>query len=82
MKDAENKFIKFLEERGALKEFEVNFRNYRKNLSHHDLRACLKLVDASSYANGAFPWEYVSEGEKWSAIDDEWQVFIKKDGAE
>jgi len=88
MKDAENKFIKFLEEKGVLEEYKAKFANNWGSDGFADFKDWIKLTDPYVFILSAFSWSYVnekgyvSEKEKWSAINKEWQVFIKKDGAE
>jgi len=78
MKDAENKFIKFLEEKKVLEEFKASLKNTR---GFDDPKVWLKSVNPSHCISLAFYWGHAGEWGKWSAINNEWQDFIKQDGA-
>jgi len=79
MKDVENKFIKFLEDRGVLGEYKAKLKYTR---GFDDLKAWLKSVNSRDFFFFAFPWGCVSGEEKWIAIHYKWLNFIEKDGAE
>jgi len=79
MKDAEDKFISFLEEKGVLEEFKTNLKNTK---GFDDLKAWLKMINLRDFFFFAFPWGYKSEWKKWSALNEEWKDFIKQDCAE
>jgi len=79
MKDAENKFIKFLEEKGALEEYKANLEAAE---GFDNPKEWLESVNPSDYTNSAFSWGHASEWKKWCALNEEWQDFIKQEGAE
>jgi len=81
MKDAENKFIKFLEEEGVLEEYKANFVNNKGNDGFVDFKARIKFIDTRDFILLAFPWGHASEEEKWRAIHYKWQDFINHDDA-
>jgi len=77
MKDAENKFIKFLEEEGVLEEYKANLKKTR---GFDDPKVWLKSVNPGHYISLAFYWGHAGEWGKWSSINCKWQDFIEKDG--
>jgi len=82
MKDVENKFISFLEERGVLEEFKANLANSCGSDVLVDFKDWIKSTNPRNFIPLAFPCNYVNEeAEKWGAIHHKWQVFIKQDGA-
>jgi len=79
MENIEDKFIKFLEEKGALEEYKANLEAAE---GFDNSKEWLESVNPSDYIDSAFSWGHVSEGERWIALHHEWLNFIKKDGAE
>jgi len=82
MKDAENKFIKFLKEKGVLQEFKANLANNMGNNGFIDSKAWIKSTDPYDFLLSAFLWGYSNEKERWIAIQREWRVFVGQDGEE
>jgi len=82
LKDVENKFISFLEERGVLEEFKANLANSCGSDVLVDFKAWIKSTNPSNFIPSAFPCNYVNEWGKWGAINYKWQAFIKQDCAE
>jgi len=79
MKDAANKFIKFLEEKGVLEEYKARFAN---GGGSDDLKDWLKSSNPSDFILSAFFWGHANEeAEKWGVINYRWKDFIKQDGA-
>jgi len=82
MKDAENEFIKFLEEKKVLEEYKANFANSWGSDRFVDLKDWIKSTNPCNFIPLDFPCTYVSDLGKWGAIHHKWQAFIKQDCAE
>jgi len=94
MKDAANKFIKFLKDKNLFEAFKTNFVNIRGGDGFASFEAWIKSTEPRNFILYAFSWDCASdeensseeenarEEEKWRAIHYKWQDFIKQDGAE
>jgi len=77
MKDAENKFISFLEERGVLEEYKASFKKFRTRFGlDKPLEVWLKSVGPRYYVEYAFSWIYIGNEKKWRDLSIEWEDIV------